>query len=191
MAGSVEGDPGGTSGAGDQAARSTPRRSARNRPPDKPGDQPRSGRSQAIEESEGGSPPWQDLPPAQRYVVEKTSQARADLKALKARDPKTWRQIEGSGGLFDQLEKSPDFGYALDGEWEGCYAVHVGRDRYRVIWEPMEPIEDYAGDPGDELIVVAILRVGPKTDPWGHTIYEAPRPPTAPPRTAEVAGSGS
>lgn len=82
--------------------------------------------------------------------------------------------MEGNGGLFDQLEKSPDLGYALDGEWEGCYAVHIGRDRFRVIWELMPPIEDY--DSGDELIPVVILRVGPKTDPWGRAIYDAPRP---------------
>ncbi len=40
----------------------------------------------------------------------------------------------------------------------------------------MPSIEDYEGDPGDELVQVVILRVGPKTDEHGHTIYESPRP---------------
>jgi hypothetical protein len=45
-----------------------------------------------------------------------------------------------------------------------------------VIWEILPAIEDYEGDPGDEVVPVAILRVGPKTDERGHTIYESPRP---------------
>jgi hypothetical protein len=47
--------------------------------------------------------------------------------------------------------------------------------RYRVIWEILPPIEDYE-DVTDEVIPVVILRVGPKTDVHGHTIYEDPRP---------------
>jgi len=47
-----------------------------------------------------------------------------------------------------------------------------------VIWEILPPIEDYEGDPGDEVVPVVILRVGPKTDVQGHTIYESPRPMT-------------
>jgi hypothetical protein len=87
--------------------------------------------------------------------------------------------VQGPGGLFDQLEKSPDLGYPLSGEWQGCYAVNIGQDRYRVIWEVMEPMEDYESDPGDEVIPVVILRVGPKTDArTGRTIYESPRPPS-------------
>jgi hypothetical protein len=78
--------------------------------------------------------------------------------------------------LFDSLERTPDLGYPLEGEWEGCFAVHCGRDRYRVIWEILPAEEDYEGDPGDEVIPVVILRVGPKTDTQGHTIYEDPRP---------------
>jgi hypothetical protein len=67
-------------------------------------------------------------------------------------------------------------GYPLEGEWEGCYAVHTGRDRYRVIWEILPAIEDYTGEPGDEVVPIVILRVGPKTDTQGRTIYGEPRP---------------
>lgn len=98
------------------------------------------------------------------------------MRRLRRQDPKTHREIQGPGGLFDNLESTPDLGYALEGEWEGCYAVHIGRDRYRVIWELLPPVEDYEGDPGDEVVPVVILRVGPKTDEQGHTIYESPRP---------------
>jgi hypothetical protein len=78
--------------------------------------------------------------------------------------------------LFDNLEKTPDLGYPLEDEWEGCFAVHIGNDRYRVIWEILPPVEDCEGDPGDEVVPIVILRVGPKTDERGHTIYESPRP---------------
>jgi mRNA-degrading endonuclease RelE of RelBE toxin-antitoxin system len=54
---------------------------------------------------------------------------------LHRRDPKTHRQIQGKGGLFDQLEANPEIGYLLQGEWAGCRAIHIGNDRYRVIWE--------------------------------------------------------
>jgi hypothetical protein len=96
------------------------------------------------------------------------------MRALKRRDPKTHREIER---LFDVIETTPDMGYELRDEWEGCMAVHCGRDRYRVIWEPLPPEEDYDGIT-DEIIPVVILRVGPKTDSAGRTIYEDGRPPT-------------
>jgi mRNA-degrading endonuclease RelE of RelBE toxin-antitoxin system len=44
--------------------------------------------------------------------------------------------------------------------------MHMGRDRYRVIWEV---------DP--EIKTVFVLRVGPKERPGKGTIYQAPRPP--------------
>ena len=78
--------------------------------------------------------------------------------------------------MFDQLEKTPDLGYPLRDEWEGCYAVHAGQDRYRVIWELLPPEEDYEGDPGDQVVPVVVLRVGPKMASDGRTIYESPRP---------------
>ncbi len=40
----------------------------------------------------------------------------------------------------------------------------------------MPAIEDYEGEPGDEVVPVVILRVSPKTDLQGHAIYESPRP---------------
>jgi hypothetical protein len=51
----------------------------------------------------------------------------------------------------------------------------VARDRCRVIWEIFDPEEDYEGL-ADEVVLVVILRVGPKTDSRGRTIYEAGRP---------------
>ena len=162
-------------GSGKDGATGTGRPGS-DRAPDHGANQRRSRRGQAAEEGEEERPRWQDLPPTQRYEVVLTREAQADLRRLYRHDRKTYRQIQGPGGLFDTLEKTPDLGYPLEGEWEGCFAVHCGRDRYRVIWELLPAEEDYEGDPGDELIQVVILRVGPKTDAQGHTIYESPRP---------------
>ncbi|MGI8945128.1 MAG: type II toxin-antitoxin system RelE family toxin [Thermoleophilaceae bacterium] len=54
---------------------------------------------------------------------------------------------------------------ALREPWDGCYGVHVGRDRYRVIWEV-----------DSEIQTVFVLRVGPKERRGGGTIYDDPRP---------------
>ncbi len=134
-----------------------------------------SGRGGSYPARESERPRWQDLPSARRHEIVLTPDARADLRRLAKRDPKTHRQIQGPKGLFDALEQTPDLGYPLQGEWEGCFAVHVGNDRYRVIWELLPATEDYKGGPGDEVVPVAILRVGPKTDGTGRTIYNAPR----------------
>jgi len=95
------------------------------------------------------------------------------MARLKRRAPKLHKQVEH---LFRALEKTPDLGYPLEGEWEGCFAVHVGDDRYRVIWEIQPPIDDYTGRAGDQVTPVVVLRVGPKTDGQHRTIYEQPRP---------------
>jgi hypothetical protein len=94
------------------------------------------------------------------------------MDQLQRRDRKAHREVEQ---LFDVLERAPDCGYELRPPWDGCLAAHVGRDRYRVIWELLDPQIDYAGAT-DEVVVVAILRVGPKTDASGRTIYERERP---------------
>lgn len=94
------------------------------------------------------------------------------MQGIKRRDPKAYKAIDE---LFDQIELTPDLGYELRGEWEGCYAVHCARDRYRVIWEILEPVVDYSGET-DFVVPVAILRVGPKTDSRGRTIYDEGRP---------------
>ena len=55
------------------------------------------------------------------------------------------------------------------------HAVHAARDRYRVIWEVLDPEKDYEGI-ADQVVPIVILRVGPKTDATGRTIYEGGRP---------------
>jgi hypothetical protein len=54
-------------------------------------------------------------------------------------------------------------------------AVHCGQDRYRVIWEVLDPEEDYTGI-ADEVVPIVILRVGPKTDSKGVSVYNQERP---------------
>lgn len=90
------------------------------------------------------------------------------MKALKRRDPQTWHEI---GKLLDQIELSPDIGYELRGEWAGCLAAHCGRDKYRVIWEVLDSEDDYT-DLADMVTPISVLKVGPKTDSRGRTIYE-------------------
>lgn len=81
--------------------------------------------------------------------------------------------------LFNTMEGStaPDFGYELreGSEWEDCFACHIGSDRYRVIWELLPAEEDFE-NAADEVVPILILRVGPKTDEFGRTIYEDGRP---------------
>ena len=55
-------------------------------------------------------------------------------------------------------------------------AVHVGRDKYRVIWQIGDAGHDYEGV-ADEVVPVYILRIGPKTD-GSMTIYDGDRPPS-------------
>lgn len=63
--------------------------------------------------------------------------------------------------------------HELRDEWEGCWTTHVARDRYRVIWIELEPEAGYDDDGTEtEDIPIVILRVGPKTDARGQTIYE-------------------
>lgn len=94
------------------------------------------------------------------------------MNRLRRRDRKAWQEIER---LLDVIERTPDLGYELRDEWEGCMAVHAARDRYRVIWEVLDPEEDYEGTT-DEVVPIVVLRVGPKTDATGRTIYETERP---------------
>lgn len=124
--------------------------------------------SQGAQERAAGSAD----PSSRRNEIGLTPEAWEDLKRLKSRDPKAYREVEL---LLTNIEKTPDLGYPLLDEWEGCRAVHCGRDRYRIIWEILSPVEDY-DKAGGEVVPIAIFRVGPKTDARGHAIYDDPRP---------------
>jgi mRNA-degrading endonuclease RelE of RelBE toxin-antitoxin system len=136
-------------------------------------DQRGRGRVGKAGEVAGERAPGQAGPATQRYEVQYEDEARQDLKLLKKWDIKAWREIQK---LFDTLETTPDLGYELGGAWAGCMAVHVGKDRYRVIWELFPPEDDYSGL-ADQVVPVVILRVGPKTDRRGRTIYERAKRP--------------
>ena len=72
------------------------------------------------------------------------------------------------------LERLPELGYPLRGEWAGavrCTAAMIDTASWRIL----EPIEDYEGQT-DLVVPVAILRIGPKTDRRGRTIYERAAP---------------
>jgi mRNA-degrading endonuclease RelE of RelBE toxin-antitoxin system len=49
--------------------------------------------------------------------------------------------------------------------YDGCLGIHIGRDKYRIIWEV-----------DSEIHTVVILRVGPKKRRGGGTIFDEPRP---------------
>lgn len=71
-------------------------------------------------------------------------------------------------------------GYELreDSPRAGCWSVHCGNDRYRIVWEILPPEEDYEGL-ADSIRPVVVLMVGPKTDASGRSIYDRPRPARA------------
>lgn len=94
------------------------------------------------------------------------------MQVLKRRDLQTYREVNR---LLDLIETEPSLGYELQGPWAGCMAVHCGRDRYRVIWIVLDPEEDYTGTT-DWVVPITVVRVGPKTDSRGATIYERGRP---------------
>jgi mRNA-degrading endonuclease RelE of RelBE toxin-antitoxin system len=142
------------------------------RPSDHERDQQRSDRSGTPTEGEAGRQGGPPAAPSRRNEVELVPDSREDLRLLKRQDPKAHREVDQ---MFDKLELKPDLGYELRDEWEGCRAIHVGRDRYRVIWEVLDPEPDYTGV-ADEVVPVVILRVGPKTDAAGRTIYDRGRP---------------
>lgn len=137
------------------------------------GDQEQRGRVSPAVSGEGERASRQEVPPNQRYEVQLEDEAKQDLKSLYRRERKAWQEINA---FLDKLEGMPEVGYELTGEWEGCFAVHIARDRYRIIWELLPPEEDYSGE-ADEVIPIVILTVGPKTDSSGRTIYETSERP--------------
>ncbi len=91
------------------------------------------------------------------------------MDRIRRRDRKAYGEIQK---FFRELEASNGLGYPLRGEWEGCQAVHVCSDRYRVIWRDLPEAEDYSGAEDDTVVAVQVLRVGLKTPTRGTTIYQ-------------------
>lgn len=89
------------------------------------------------------------------------------------------RKIHGQIQRFfkERLENSSDVGDPLHGDWEGCQRAHICDDKYRVIWRDLPETADDTGAEGDTVVHVEVLRVGPKVQITGGTIYEQPRPP--------------
>ena len=79
--------------------------------------------------------------------------------------------------MTDVLRDNPSIGYELADEWAGYRAVHIGNDRYRVIWRIDPPEEDYTRAEGCQVVPVVVVRIGPKTNMMGKSIYDvAPSP---------------
>ena len=97
------------------------------------------------------------------------------MDRIKSQNRRIYGQIQDF--LRDELAKRSDLGVPMRGQWEGCRRAHVCDDRYRVIWRDLPEIEDYEGTEGDLVVPVQILRVGPKAQLTGGTIYEQPSPP--------------
>jgi mRNA-degrading endonuclease RelE of RelBE toxin-antitoxin system len=110
-----------------------------------------------------------------RYRIATTPEADEDLSEIKRSNIGAYRAIDTY--IYEVVEKRPlAAGTPLRDEWTGCRSGHAGRDRYRVIWEVLDPEDDYEGQEGDQVVPVVILRVGPKIDALGHSIYEQDRP---------------
>jgi hypothetical protein len=98
---------------------------------------------------------------------------------LKQRDRKVYGEIQK---FFRRLEADAGLGYDLRGEWEGWRAIHLCSDRYRVIWQDRPEIDDFEGADGDTVVPVVVIRVGPKNQPAGGTVYDAPPSEASPDR---------
>jgi hypothetical protein len=94
------------------------------------------------------------------------------MALVKQQDRKAYSEIQKF--FRDELETSSDVGYSLRGEWSGYRAVHIYKDRYRIIWRDLPEIEDYTGAEGDVVVPVEVVRVGLKNPVGGSTIYEKP-----------------
>jgi len=88
--------------------------------------------------------------------------ALEDLARLAKRERQVYQ--EAIDVLADVCAAPNEAGYPLKREWEGCRALHFGRDRYRFVWEP-----------DDEAKCLAVLRVG-KRGAQAVSIYDLPRP---------------
>jgi hypothetical protein len=96
---------------------------------------------------------------------------------LRRRDRSAWQKYDE---LSDLLRVDPEIGYELEDEWTGYRAIHIGNDRYRVIWRIDPPEEDYERPEGSQVIPVIVVRIGPKTSAVGVTIYDIEPPPPIP-----------
>jgi hypothetical protein len=79
--------------------------------------------------------------------------------------------------VLDQLEAGRfDFGYELRDPWPpGCFAVHCGDDKYRLIWKVYPEEDDYSRPEGSKVIPIVVLRLGPKTSySEGTLLYDEP-----------------
>lgn len=64
------------------------------------------------------------------------------MDRIKRLDRRAFGEIQK---FFKELEGTGDLGTPMHGEWEGCRRAHVCHDLYRVIWQELSEIEDYAG----------------------------------------------
>ena len=94
------------------------------------------------------------------------------MALIKQQDRKAYGEIQDF--FRDRLAISSDLGYPLRGEWSGYQAIHIYRDRYRIIWQDLPEIEDYENGEDDTIVPVEVVRVGLKNPVGGSTIYERP-----------------
>jgi mRNA-degrading endonuclease RelE of RelBE toxin-antitoxin system len=104
--------------------------------------------------------------PERTWGIASTEVADADLARLKKINRSAYQEVDHFIKEVLAVDPSPPGAEELRPPWEGCQSIHIGRDRYRVIWEVDLEIQ-----------VVYVLRVGPKKRRGGGTIYDAPRPP--------------
>jgi mRNA-degrading endonuclease RelE of RelBE toxin-antitoxin system len=100
-----------------------------------------------------------------RWGIASTEAADQDLKRLKKKNRSAFQEIDNFISEVLPVTPRPPRAEELRAPYDGCLGIHIGRDRYRVIWEL-----------DAEIRTVVILRVGPKKRRGGGTIYDDPRP---------------
>lgn len=84
--------------------------------------------------------------------------ARKALEMLKAITPKTaQREIYDAAG---NLHSDPEAGKALHRELLGCWSIHAGHDRFRIIYKIEKPSKE-----------IVVLTVGPRKPGETEDIY--------------------
>lgn len=100
-----------------------------------------------------------------RWGIASTEEADRDLARLKKNNRPAYQEV--TKFIEEELAYMPWPPQAdeLRPPYDGCFGIHVGQDKYRIIWEV-----------DTEIQTVWILRVGPKKRRGGGTIYDDPRP---------------
>ncbi len=98
------------------------------------------------------------MSPSARWHVNITDEADRDLKRLRKRDRKAWREAVA---ILRLLKDDPYIGEACDPPLRGVWRTHFGSDKHRIAWLVQEDVGR-----------VDILAAGPKTPTYYDRVHQ-------------------